>query len=276
MHSNKITPELEVLLNNLQPHNQSVLYGRPTAPARPSYLGGARSYRGARPLGDTLDTRIDYGPMPYEWTHCVPWLVIYPNENHVTPQNVSVEVSNFRMAFLPYSSEDWVIHDYDIPAGNTIGAYQLGYICPDHENASVPIIDGNKIPLAPSNPIHAWINGKVQMPVSPLELRCVYVRCSLRLVETVVGEQSNLVDISNNARVSACVALDYYPDGTTMPNATIPMAASSRFLTLHNYAKTFSFATIDRIGQIGRHSEYKGDVLITLNDFLKSNFEACL
>lgn len=270
MHSPQITPKVELLLRQLQPHNQGVLLGRPTAPHRPSYVGGARSNRGSRALSDTVDhLALPYDPPNGEWPYIVPWGVIYPGQDH-TSNNATIEVIDARIAFLPLHSEAWDIIDFDfLDVEETIGYRELPYVC---ENVQ-PVVEARKnVPIYKTNPIHFWRNGRIQMTVKPKELRGVYIGFKVRtvLIDENGVDDRPLSDLYMNA------AFDFYPDELTQITSDLPMGSSSRFTKVWAGEQIIQACTIEPTGQIWRDSSYKGSVLLPLKDFLLTDHEILL
>lgn len=271
MHTPQITPKVERLLRRLQPHNQGVLAGKPTAPALPSYLGGARSYRGARALNDTIDDlNLSYAPANGEWTHIVPWGVIYPGLNH-SSSNTAVEISAVRVGWLPHQSDEWVKIDYDVKDDitQTLGYKELPYICSQIETV---LTARKNVPINFVNPIHFWKNGKIEMPVKPQELRAVYAGFKMK---TVLVDGSG-IDDRDLSELYINSAYDFYPDGTTVINSGLPMGCSSRFTKAEQYEQIIECCSVESTGQIFRNSSYKGSVLLPLRDFLLTDHENLL
>lgn len=262
MHTPQITFRVDNLLRQLQPHNQGVLAGRPTSPEKPSYLGGARSYRGARALNDTIDNlNLSYAPTTGEWTHLVPWGVIYPGIYHAA-RNTAVEISAIRTGYLSHQSDEWVITDYDLSDENeSLGYKELPYIC---TNAEVVQTARKNVPILFTNPIHFWRNGRIEMPVPPRQLRAVYIGIKTRLV--LINE--NITDDRDLSELYVNMAYDFYPDIDTPITGALPMGSSSRFTRAQNYTQTIQCCSIEPIGQIYRGSAYAGSVLLPLKDFL--------
>lgn len=270
MYTPQITPKVERLLRRLQPHNQGVLAGRPTAPERPSYLGGARSYRGARALNDTIDDmNLSYAPANGEWTHLVPWGVIYPGIYHAA-SNTAVEISAIRTGFLSHQSDEWVITDYDLSDENeTLGYKELPYICTQTEVVQTA---RKNTPILFTNPVHFWRNSRIAMPVPTRELRGVYIGIKTKLV--LINE--NITDDRDLSELYINSAYDFYPDGTTVITGALPMGCSSRFIKVENYEQIIECCSIEPTGQIFRNSSYKGSVLLQLKDFLLTDHENLL
>lgn len=270
MTTPQLTSRVEGLLRKLQPHNQGVLAGRPTAPERPSYLGGARSYRGARALNDTIDDmNLSYAPANGEWTHIVPWGVIYPGTNHAST-NTAIEIKKIRMGYLSHNTDLWSIVDYDLSDDvNTLGYKELPYIC---TQSKVVQTARKNVPLIDANPIHHWKNGKIEMPVKPGELRAVYAGFRFQSVLIDI----NGIDDRGLSELYINSAYDFYPDGVTVISGALPMGCSSRFVKSEYYEQKIECCSIDPVGQIFRNSSYKGSVLLPLKDFLLTDHENLL
>ena len=271
IHSDLINNNIDKLFRHIQPHNQNKLLGTPTAPEYPSFLGGARSFMGARNRTDAFDNRITYFSEPVDvLTHYVPWGYIYAGINH-NAANTRVVIEKFRVGMLFHGSEDWVVNDFFPSASNSFGAKHLGYV--DSGDGNLPVlqeyIDGVGFGYAlttTKNPIHFWKNNREPI-ANPEGLRCVYV--ALTHNTALIDPQG--IDDRLQADLHVAVSLDYYPNPGLNYNVVGPLSVSSRFTKVNPYKDIISTASIEGIGQIYRNSDYKGSVLLPINDFLSSN-----